>query len=262
MLNKNFLCNSFRISLLIAFFLPFIVSCHTRRQSPPPFDITKGNYLFMNNESTARSHLPLSGKNSVILNSGSKLYKPINKRNDTHDLYLDGDAFFKIDDSIDSPVVIHTGMLNLITSHSFFRVMAHQKDPGQTVEVLRGKMIAEKAYPSEFPDTELLQGGEMVMINRDIDLMEKETFDTTRLSSWLLGNIIFQHTPFNDAMRILEDWYNVKIEISTSNRNLGDSAYDITESFHGAGLRTVLDSLAERLKFNFIMTENRVEVSF
>jgi len=41
-----------------------------------------------------------------------------------------------------------------------------------------------KAYPSRFNDPDVLQAGEMSMINRSIDLMEKEQFDPTELARW------------------------------------------------------------------------------
>ena len=45
-------------------------------------------------------------------------------------------------------------------------------------------MRAAKAYPSRFSEPDDLVGGEMSMVNRSIDLMEKEKFDTGELAQW------------------------------------------------------------------------------
>ncbi|TAN12503.1 MAG: FecR family protein [Chitinophagaceae bacterium] len=245
------------LSLLI-----FNISCHSHKKPANSFDITQNNTLFDKNDSTAREIIPLSGNNVVILNPRSKLYKPANVEKADHNLSLDGDAFFEISSTHDTPVIIHTGMLNLITSGSFFRVYAHQQNPGQTVKVLRGRLVAEKAYSSDFPDTERLDAGDMVMINKDIDLMEKETFDTTSLAAWWHGNMVFNHAPFNDVMRQLEDWFDVEIEIKGNNLHLDDSSYHITASYHDPGLKAVLDSLSIQKKFRYKIGKDRVEISF
>lgn len=254
--NNNFLV----IGTLLL--LAFITSCHSRRKPTYSFDITKNNNLFSENDSSARKIIPLSDKNIFILNAGSKLYKPVHSQTPNRDFSLDGDAFFEIFPGPDTPVILHTGMLNLITGGSFFRVYAHQQNPGQTVKVLRGELIAEKAYPSDFPDTEILHAGDMVMINKNIDLMEKESFDTTGLADWYRGDIIFNNTPFNSAMRKLEDWYDVEIEISSGDRRLDDSSYNITGTYHDRGLKAILDSLGKQKKFHYKIEKDRTEISF
>lgn len=214
------------------------------------------------NDSPARKVIQISDNYAIILSLHSSLYKPIHSLNTNKNFSLDGDAFFEIPEQQDSPVIIHTGMLHLISSGAFFRVYAHGQNPGQTAEVLRGNVIAEKAYPSDFPDTEILHAGDMVMINKEIDLMEKETFDTSKLAVWLQGDITFKNTPFNDAMRNLENWFDIEIEIQSNHADLDDSAYNITGTFHNPGLKTILDILSKEKKFKFTIGKNRVGISF
>lgn len=261
---KRYLCRNNELLLMIGILSLVIVntSCHSHKKPAYSFDITQNNTLFNKNDSTSRKIILLSGDNVVILNPRSKLYKPANAGKTDHNLSLDGDAFFEIHSMQDTPVIIHTGMLNLITSGSFFRVYAHQQNPGQTVKVLRGQLVAEKAYPSDFPDTERLDAGDMVMINKDIDLMEKETFDTASLAAWWHGDMVFNHTPFNDAMQQLEDWFDVEIEINGNNLHLDDSSYHITASYHNPGLKAVLDSLSMQKKFRYKIEKGRAEISF
>lgn len=263
MYKKSFFRNNNSLIVIgVLLLLIFITSCHSRKKPVYSFDITKNNILFSKNDSSARKSILLSDSNIIILNTRSKLYKPVNPQLSNRDFSLDGDAFFEIFPLKDTPITIHTGMYNLITSGAFFRVHAHQQNPGQTVKVLRGELIAEKAYPSDFPDTEILKAGDMVMINKNIDLMEKEVFDTTDLAAWFQGDIIFNNTSFNSAMRKLEDWYDVEIEVNSHSLHLDDSSYNITGSYHDQGLNAILDSISVQKKFHYKIEKDRAEISF
>lgn len=158
-------------------------------------------------------------------------------------LSVDGDVLFSL--SADSPVTLRTGMLNLKSARAVFRVQAHRQSPGQSVEVLRGALTAEKAYPSDFPDTETLHAGTMVMINRDIDLMEKETFDTTALSLRMKGILRFSNIPLAALVKKLEDWYGVEIRLD------GETSRRFSGNFENAGIRQVLDALSAGGTFSY-----------
>lgn len=85
----------------------------------------------------------------------------------------------------EKPLTVHTGLLTLtVEGGSAVRVLVSAEKIGEQVEVLYGRVRAAKAYPSHFSDPDDLQAGEMSMINRSIDLMEKEKFDPTELAGW------------------------------------------------------------------------------
>jgi ferric-dicitrate binding protein FerR (iron transport regulator) len=177
----------------------------------------------------------------MMLNPGSRV------RTDTDSvtsvLSVDGDVLFSL--SADSPVTLGTGMLRLKGARAVFRVQAHRQSPGQSVEVLRGTLTAEKAYPSDFPDTETLHAGTMVMINRDIDLMEKETFDTASLSLRMKGTLRFSDIPLAALVKKLEDWYGVEIRLD------GETGDRFSGNFENARIRSVLDALSAGRRFSY-----------
>lgn len=175
----------------------------------------------------------------------------------SRELYLDGDAFFSVRPGGDQPLLIRTGMLNLETSGGSFRVSAHGSSRGQSVEVMTGTLRAIKAYPSDFPDTEQLGPGDMVMINRDIDLMEKETYDTASLGAWLTGALIFKNNSLGEVIRRLEEWYDV--DISTTGAR-ADTVRSFTGTFERPSLRTLLDTLGKQGKFTYTIKGNRVVI--
>ncbi len=59
----------------------------------------------------------------------------------------------------------------------------------------KSSSTAAKAYPSSQTGAVFLESGEMSMVNREIDLMEKEKFDLTELRAWAQKTIRESHAP-------------------------------------------------------------------
>ena len=100
------------------------------------------------------------------------------------DIALDGDVFFRVPIR-NQPLTLRSRLLVLtVTTESAVRVTAYSKQPGEQVEVLYGKVAARKNYRSAFQEPDVLTDGQMTMVNRDIDLMEKETTHVAQLRAW------------------------------------------------------------------------------
>ena len=100
------------------------------------------------------------------------------------EITLDGDAFFYVPATA-SAFTIHTKLLTLtIRGKAAFRLTAPSAEEWAEVDVINGMVIAGKAYSSSFNKPDTLHDSQMEMINRTIDLMEKEEFDARALKGW------------------------------------------------------------------------------
>jgi ferric-dicitrate binding protein FerR (iron transport regulator) len=98
------------------------------------------------------------------------------------DLELDGEAMFDVAGSAGLPMVVRTRNLEITVLGTWFHVDAFRKNAGEQVDLLEGKLRVKKAYHSDTDnEAEVLEAGDMVMINRDIDLMEKEKMNAAEL---------------------------------------------------------------------------------
>ena len=98
-------------------------------------------------------------------------------------LDLDGEAMFDILPDAGRPFVVHTRNLEIEVLGTRFRVDAYRSNAGEQVDLLEGRLRVKKSYHSDTDnEPEMIEAGEMVMINRDIDLMEKEKLDSAELS--------------------------------------------------------------------------------
>ncbi len=94
---------------------------------------------------------------------------------DNREMSLDGEALFEMEVT-GAPVRLLTKDLVIeVLSDARFRVDAYREKAGEEVDLLDGRMRVTKRYHSDTDSTtEVLGPAEMVMINRGIDLMEKE----------------------------------------------------------------------------------------
>ncbi len=101
-----------------------------------------------------------------------------------HEIRVDGEVFIR-QPATDAPLIVRTRLLILTArGPAEFRVTAHSNETGEQVEVLAGSVEARKAYRSAYPVPDVLTSGEMSMVNRTIDLMEKEKTDLGSLRAW------------------------------------------------------------------------------
>ncbi|MBN8851705.1 MAG: hypothetical protein BGO55_05340 [Sphingobacteriales bacterium 50-39] len=94
---------------------------------------------------------------------------------------LDGEAWFIVWHADKKPFIIRTRQLIITIQSPFARlhVDAFASSPGEQADLLEGQLKVTKSYHSSTDnEPETLKSGDMVMINKEIDLMEKETLDS------------------------------------------------------------------------------------
>jgi len=139
---------------------------------------------YENGEGKSRTvTLPDGSKVEMTPHTVVRISKEFNKSE--RDLELDGEALFTVGTDVGKPFVVHTKNLQIqVLSGGQFKVEAFEKNAGEEADLLSGKLQVKKSYHSDTDnEPEILEAGQMVMINRDIDLMEKEKLDSAELKS-------------------------------------------------------------------------------
>lgn len=128
-------------------------------------------------------YLPLSDGTQAFFSSDSKV-TPVSRYPQPREIAVDGDVFLRVPARAE-PLTARSRLLVLtITGKSALRMIAWSRQAGEQVEVLYGTVTASKNYPSPYKEPDILTRGQMTLINRDIDLMEKETTDLAALQAW------------------------------------------------------------------------------
>lgn len=132
-----------------------------------------------------RLNVTLSDGSKIILDTNSVLKVPHQFGTANRRLILLGAAYFEVSAN-EKPFFLETADLKTTITAGTFFMSAYPQEGGEQIELLSGRMTVQKAYTSQ-TDTipEDLLPGEMVMINRSVDLMEKEKFSITERQGWL-----------------------------------------------------------------------------
>jgi ferric-dicitrate binding protein FerR (iron transport regulator) len=149
-----------------------------------------GEQIYRNGAKESKS-LQLADGSRLRMSAGTVVIVPAGFARPGREITLHGETLFRIGAGHGQPFVVHTRNLLMAvtdTAGAVFRVNAFPDSSGEQVDLLSGHLKLSKSYSSTTDnDPVTLGAGEMLMINRDIDLMEKEAFDTTELKRWIAG---------------------------------------------------------------------------
>ncbi|SHL71951.1 FecR family protein [Chitinophaga jiangningensis] len=255
--------NYFKFLLPVA--LCTAVACHT---TPPAAEKKPSSILTMQapgvhytsyqGDIGARRRITLPDSSVVILNSSSLLLVPDNYGQEKRQVLLDGDAWF----TVNPAPAVFTVIADKLTAEVLgtqFRMRCFTNQQGATVHLLTGKLKVSKSYHSETDNQpEILERGNMILANKEIDLMEKETYNPQDAESWLADSLQLTNAQGLLMWRTLEDWYGVEISVK------GDASKTtpVTKLFVKATLQQVLDALGKEQGFSYKTEGSKVEIKF
>ena len=155
-----------------------VAACNGGRKG----NISLGEGSQYTNNSGDSHEVKLPDGSRVVLRPGTQLSVAKGFGKDNRDLELDGEAIFNVVGNAGRPLVLRTRNLEVTVLGTLFHVDAFRKNAGEQIDLLEGKLRVKKSYHSDTDnEPEVLDSGDMVMINRDIDLMEKEKMSPAEL---------------------------------------------------------------------------------
>ena len=134
------------------------------------------------NHSGDAQWVTLPDNSRVKLNSGTEIVLGVGFANGNRVVDLDGEGMFEIRPVAGKTFVVTTKNLIIQAPAAKFVVDAVRSKPGEEVDLLEGRLKIRKSYHSDLDSVaEELSSGDMLMINREIDLMEKERMNPDEL---------------------------------------------------------------------------------
>lgn len=161
-------------------FLPALTlaACH----GGAPSNIHLGDGTHYVNHSQSAQWVTLPDNTHIKLTSGTSLVLGTNFALGNRVVDIDGEGMFDVHVWAGKQFVVTTRNLVIVGPGTKFRVDAFRTKPGEEVDLVEGRLTIRKSYHSDLDSTaERLDSGDMLMINRDIDLMEKEKMNPAEL---------------------------------------------------------------------------------
>lgn len=202
-----------------------------------------------------KAHLTLSDGSQVILNSGSKLTYIKNFEGGRREVVLEGEAFFDVERDSLRPFTVVTGEVKTTALGTSFNIKSY--DEGTLdISLVTGKVAVESSLEDLTYLT--LTPGEAVNIDVAQNHIVKGQFDAELVTGWTKKILIFQKTPFWEAIRTLENWYGVNFEVVKK----PDAQVVFSGKFENETLEIVLEGLSYAAKFDYEIDEDAVRIKF
>ncbi|MFC4870852.1 FecR family protein [Negadavirga shengliensis] len=202
-----------------------------------------------------KSNLTLQDGSKVILNSGSKLRYVRNFESDKRELYLVGEAYFEVAKDSLRPFIVRTGPIATTALGTSFNITAYENE-SHDIALLSGKVKVVLDF-EEKQQVEL-NPGEALQVEVEKRIHKKHDFQEEKVLAWTRKTILFDQTPMEEAIRVLENWYGVKIEVL----NKPDRGVLLSGRFVDQTLKRVLEGLSYSTRFDFQIAKDQVTLKF
>lgn len=198
-----------------------------------------------------RSQITLYDGTKVWLNSGTKFKYPVAFSRNTRDIYIEGEAYFDVAKDAKHPFVVNAGQLKVEVLGTRFNVYAYPEDNEFSATLEEG---AINAMNSANGKSIKLNTGEQVILNRESNGFKHLRVDTKLYTSWKENLLKFEDAPFDEVIKKMERWYDVKITVDSSI----NAKERYTMTIKTESLREMLQVVSKTTKMNYEIKENTV----
>lgn len=158
----------------------------------------------------------LSDSTYVCLNAGSTLRYPSTFSGSTRDVILTGEGYFEVKKNVQKQFIVRTPFDAEIKVYGTkFNVEAYTKEALIHTTLLEGSVGFEFENNNK-KEKIMLKPGYKLTYNRTQQSCLLSATDGRVETSWVDNQLILYHTPFREAVRMLEKRYNTQFIIKTS----------------------------------------------
>lgn len=206
-------------------------------------------------EKGVKSSFVLEDGTEVMVNAGSKLRFIKGFDVDQREIFLEGEAYFKVaKDTLKPFTVISSQDISVTALGTSFMIQAY---PGEEMKVslITGKV---KVDVGEEVDPVYMVEGEGLKIDTDTRHSRKHKFNVDQVMAWTNKTIYFDKIPISEAIRTLENWYGVQIDF----KNPPPSDLLLTGIFENETLKNVLEGLKYTSDIQYKLEGKKATISF
>lgn len=242
-----------RMIQIAAVLIPFVFILYAVLYINQPTTETEKDFVVTVKQGD-RAQVTLPDQSKVWMNSNSKLvYR--NGKNNTREVQLTGEAFFKVYKDKIRPFIVSTNAIQVEVLGTSFNVNARQGSDVVETSLVEGSI---KLSGAELSQDYLLKPNEKAIYTTSTKSMKIEPTDNEVETAWKDNKLQFRSEKFGNVVKRIEEWYGVKI-IS----NCPNIEHDlISGAFKGESLETVLEIFSIQYKIKFKIQSDSVVVLY
>lgn len=200
------------------------------------------------------SSLVLPDGSTISLNANSKISYSKNFGKTTRELTLEGEAFFEVAHDKTKPfiVIAHNSRIEVLGTQ--FNVKAYKNQTEVKVSVTEGTVkFSDRKKQAK---SAILKAGESATYNKTNQKIILKPAVNVNDMAWKSRKMYFEHTPLHEVASVLENTYQVEIEVSETVRECS-----ITVSFEDSDLASVLSVLKSTLSLRVRVDNDKIFLS-
>lgn len=156
-------------------------------------------------------HLILKDGSEVWLDAGSILVYPEEFGLQSREIYLTGQARFKVKPNEQYPFIVKTKHINVEALGTIFSVQSYPELKSVSTILEDGSIQVSAETNDGNSIVQILKPNEKLVFYPQDDSIYVSNVDAYRLNKWIEGNLVFQDADFESVVRSLERKYNVRI---------------------------------------------------
>ncbi len=200
------------------------------------------------------SSLVLPDGSTISLNANTKISYSKNFGKTAREIKLEGEAYFEVAHDKSKPFIVIARDSRIEVLGTQFNVKAYKNQSEIKLSVTEGTVkFSDRKQQAK---TAILKAGESatyIKANQEISLVSAVIKNDI---AWKSRQLYFEHTPLHEVASVLENTYQVKIEVSESVKNCS-----ISVSFDNSDLASVLSVLKSTLALSVRVDNDKIFLS-
>lgn len=209
----------------------------------------------------SKTKIELPDGTKVSLNAGSKLTYADGFVNGKREVTLVGEAYFEVSGAAEHPLIVHTRNMKITVLGTRFNVKAYAEDLLAEATLVSGKISV--AVPGR--ETVILKPLEKFTLSQEIHPNKTATPPTTIKkvaemaapeTAWVYNRLSFKKEPFDDVIRKMERWYNIRIIVENDRLH----SQLMSGEFSNENIQQALTALQFTTPFRFHINKDTVMI--
>jgi len=204
-----------------------------------------------------RFEISLSDGTTVHLNAGTSLKYPVKfLKGQTRQVFLKGEAFFKVSKDAHHPFVVNSDALNVQVLGTQFNVSSYPEDIETDVVLVEGSV---NLYTTKNKDNNVLlkPGFKASYAKNAANPIAVNPVITSIYTSWVDGELVFRNITFDNILKKMERQYNVTIV--NNNTELANEKFNA--SFRNEPIEKILEYFKITYNINYTINKNKILIN-
>jgi transmembrane sensor len=193
----------------------------------------------------------------IFLNSGSEIEYRIKGRNAPREIFLSGEAWFNVKKNKNKDFIVHTHLYDVRVTGTRFNVKAYEEENKVTTTLEEGEVIISNRNNEIIEEGIVLRTGQQLVLTTNSMIPDIKQVNPNWYTSWKDNKLILVNMPLKELIVLLERRYGVEFVVKDQNV----LNYHCDATFHGETIIELLDILKKMIPIDYKIVGQSIEIT-